>query len=150
MNLATTERKYKTLKTSVQGSHGPVKVIMRSGKLLAEAEEIAIHPDQAQANKLRDKASNAELRVAKELGILGFEHSVPMNGYFLDFYHRERRINIEIDGVQHLSRKDRDRKRDDTMLRLGIRVWRFKAGWAYNSPATLIDYISHLLNRPTR
>lgn len=45
--------------------------------------------------------------------------------YFLDFYFWESRLCCEIDGLTHLRRKDKDRKRDAYLLSKGIKTLRF-------------------------
>ncbi|OGI47181.1 hypothetical protein A2121_01710 [Candidatus Nomurabacteria bacterium GWB1_40_6] len=45
--------------------------------------------------------------------------------YILDFYCREKRIGIELDGFQHLDNKDYDRERDDYLLLNDIKILRF-------------------------
>lgn len=148
MNLAIPDRRYKTLKAFQTAEHGPVKIICKDGKMLDTPDVETCDANTLEAARLREKASHAELMVVSDLQKLGFAHSVPMAGYFLDFYHAGRKINIEIDGPHHKQRKLRDKNRDAIMCKLGIRVWRFRSGWTYNNPTGLIGYVNTLLNRP--
>jgi very-short-patch-repair endonuclease len=45
--------------------------------------------------------------------------------YILDFYCREKRIGVELDGFQHLDNKDYDKERDDYLLLNDIKILRF-------------------------
>ncbi len=102
-----------------------------------------------QAAHLRFHAPKSELRVAPYLIERGFEHSVPMFGYFLDFYNPYLKICIEIDGPVHdkKERAKKDRQRDAVMRAHAIRTWRFKAHWALGDPKSLINYIDKLIKR---
>lgn len=46
--------------------------------------------------------------------------------YFLDFYFKEKRIDLEIDGKQHEFRKQHDDKRDALLVKNEIKVYRIK------------------------
>lgn len=46
--------------------------------------------------------------------------------YFLDFYFKNKQIDLEIDGSQHEYRKEHDNKRDSIILLNGITVYRIK------------------------
>jgi very-short-patch-repair endonuclease/predicted nucleic acid-binding Zn ribbon protein len=45
-------------------------------------------------------------------------------GYFLDFFIEEKKIDLEIDGKQHFSRKEHDRLRDDILKNNNFNVYR--------------------------
>lgn len=65
-----------------------------------------------------------------------FEHNLPINkkdlglndssNYFLDFYFRDKKIDLEIDGKQHTykERKESDKARDENLIKFGIKVYR--------------------------
>lgn len=46
--------------------------------------------------------------------------------YFLDFYFKDKKIDLEIDGKQHDFRKEHDEKRDTLLKNYGIYVYRIK------------------------
>jgi very-short-patch-repair endonuclease len=48
--------------------------------------------------------------------------------YFLDFYFHNKKIDLEIDGKQHeyKDRKISDKKRDEALIKNGIKVYRIK------------------------
>ena len=48
------------------------------------------------------------------------------SAYKLDFAHREAKVNIEIDGAGHRSRKHQDTRRDSYLRSLGWKVIRIK------------------------
>ena len=46
--------------------------------------------------------------------------------YFLDFYFKDKKIDLEIDGSQHSFRKEHDMKRDEYVTKNDIIVYRIK------------------------
>lgn len=44
--------------------------------------------------------------------------------YFLDFYFEDLKLDLEIDGKQHKFRKEHDLKRDELLMKNGIKVYR--------------------------
>lgn len=67
-----------------------------------------------------------------------YEHNLPISkrslglndsaNYFLDFYFKDKKIDLEIDGKQHTydERKDSDETRDKNLIQNGIKVYRIK------------------------
>lgn len=67
-----------------------------------------------------------------------YKHNLPINkrdlgledssNYFLDFYFKDKKIDLEIDGKQHTyeERKDSDETRDENLIKYGIIVYRIK------------------------
>jgi very-short-patch-repair endonuclease len=149
MHLDVKPKRYKTLRASSAENHGPVKVLVENGRVLEKPHSIPANESTLKAKELRDKASQSELRMVERLRVLGFEHSVPMKGFYLDFYNRYLKICIEIDGPHHSTPEHRgkDRQRDAAMRAQGIRTWRFKANWARGNPAGLEQYVRKLLAR---
>ena len=47
------------------------------------------------------------------------------NGWILDFYHKDAKLCIEIDGSVHRKTRGRDGRRDRALAALGIRTLRF-------------------------
>ena len=62
---------------------------------------------------------------AKELEGLKFRRQEPIGRDIADFVCHETRIVIEVDGGQHSTNKDRDRKRDNWFKDQGYKVLRF-------------------------
>lgn len=50
-----------------------------------------------------------------------------IHGYIVDFWAPAEQIAVELDGVQHLSRRTKDAQRDEVMRSHGILVLRFPA-----------------------
>lgn len=50
------------------------------------------------------------------------------SNYFLDFYFEDKKIDLEIDGKQHKlkERKESDKKRDELLIKNGIKVYRIE------------------------
>lgn len=48
------------------------------------------------------------------------------SNYFLDFYFEDKKIDLEIDGKQHKSRKGHDELRDSLLEKIGIKIYRIE------------------------
>lgn len=59
-----------------------------------------------------------------------FRRQVPLAGFIVDFYCRELRLAVEIDGATHRSDEARaqDQDRDQVLTELGIRTFRMQDG----------------------
>lgn len=67
------------------------------------------------------------IRVLKNENLFNFcETNKPYDGYFLDFYFEDLKIDLEIDGSQHKYRKEHDDKRDKYLISKGIKVYRIE------------------------
>ncbi|MFH1336921.1 MAG: endonuclease domain-containing protein [Candidatus Zixiibacteriota bacterium] len=82
------------------------------------------------AKKLRKKSTHAERLLwrhlkAKQLEGYKFRRQEPIGNYIVDFICFEKRIVIELDGSQHQTEKDKDRKREQWLKRQGFKVLRF-------------------------
>ena len=69
------------------------------------------------------------------------QHSV--GDYILDFYCPSEKISIELDGMPHFSiiGEKKDRKRDEYLKTLGIKVLRFENRDLYNNLTGVLDNI---------
>lgn len=88
-------------------------------------------------NKLTDFSQNLRKNMTKEEKHLWYDYlkrlPITVNRqkvigeYIVDFYISEARIVIELDGSQHYSKEGEqsDRKRDDYLRRIGIKVLRY-------------------------
>jgi very-short-patch-repair endonuclease len=58
-----------------------------------------------------------------------FRRQHPVGPWILDFYCREHRLAVEVDGWSHnMGELGRDERRDADLARRGVRVMRFAAG----------------------
>jgi very-short-patch-repair endonuclease len=76
------------------------------------------------ATELRQNPTMAERCIAKPLRKMGFDQSVVLYGYIADFYHKQTKLVVEIDGPYHASRRGLDRARDAHLAKRGIRTIR--------------------------
>lgn len=58
---------------------------------------------------------------------INFRKQVQIDGYILDFYCAKRRLAVEVDGLSHGDRKNRDRRRDAALAAQNIRTLRIPA-----------------------
>jgi very-short-patch-repair endonuclease len=85
----------------------------------------------------------------RQLGGFKFRRQVPIGPYIADFVCAERMLIIELDGRLHQGRKDYDAQRDEYLIRLGYRVWRFSNAEASADLPTILQSILHLLCSPS-
>jgi very-short-patch-repair endonuclease len=84
------------------------------------------------ARELRERQTEAERQLwafLRNRGIGGFKfrRQHPVDPYVVDFYCEEKRLGIELDGVQHdgAEARCRDERRSEYLRSQGIRVLRF-------------------------
>jgi very-short-patch-repair endonuclease len=61
-----------------------------------------------------------------------FEREYKINRYFADFAFIDQRVILEIDGKQHLERREKDRQKDETLIKNGWNVIRIP--WIHRDP----------------
>jgi very-short-patch-repair endonuclease len=86
---------------------------------------------------------------------LSFKHNFPIKqkdlgldsnaNYFLDFYFEDIKLDLEIDGKQHNSRKEHDKKRDEALSNYGITVYRIE--WKNINTEKGKNYIKDEINK---
>ena len=81
------------------------------------------------ARKLRHEGTEAEKRIwhllrSRQIGTK-FRRQQPIEGYVVDFVSFERRLIIEIDGVQHADPSDYEERRARCLEANGFRILRF-------------------------
>ena len=54
-----------------------------------------------------------------------FDRQRPIDNYIVDFYCKDLRLAIEVDGESRYGREDRDRLRDKRLNELGVTLLRF-------------------------
>ncbi len=82
------------------------------------------------ARQLRKNSTFTEIllwRFLKKKQILGydFDRQKPIDDFIVDFYCKELKLAIEIDGESHYGNEYRDKKRDERLKSLGVSVLRF-------------------------
>lgn len=85
-----------------------------------------------------------------------YEHNYPVNkkllgikndssNYFLDFYIKDKNIDLEIDGKQHKYRKEHDNYRDEILKKNGFNVYRIE--WKSINTLNGKKYIKEEINK---
>jgi hypothetical protein len=84
-----------------------------------------------------------------------FQHNYPVNkkdlglnnsyNYFLDFFIKDKKIDLEIDGNQHKYREEHDIKRDNLLKEYGFNVYRIK--WENINTEKGKKYIEEEINK---
>jgi very-short-patch-repair endonuclease len=83
--------------------------------------------EYARANRKAGNLSEALLWLElknKKLNGLDFDRQTPIGSYIADFYCKDKKVVIEIDGWSHDDKYWYDRKRDNLMIDAGIVVIR--------------------------
>ena len=85
------------------------------------------------ARQLRNHSTRSEILLwhflkNKQLSGYDFHRQRPVENYILDFFCHELMLGIELDGESHLREevKEKDRKKEDDLVRLGITILRFE------------------------
>lgn len=121
------------------------RVLVKNGVVLDSPEVIENPQEVSIANRLRRDAVLSERLVAPAMAAMGFEHSVPMFGYYLDFYHPGLKLCVEIDGSVHRNRKWYDRNRDARLRGHGIETYRFWSRTVHNELERVIHHVRNLV-----
>ena len=82
------------------------------------------------ARKLRNDSTFTEILLwnylkKKQMRGYDFDRQKPIDNYIVDFYCKELKLAIEIDGESHYGKEYRDKIRDKRLNKLGITVLRF-------------------------
>ena len=78
----------------------------------------------------------------KKLGV-SFVRQRPIGNYIADFYCREKRLVIEIDGSSHDNKFEYDKARDEYMEKIGIRVVRVSDKDVKKDMQNVLIWIKH-------
>ena len=94
------------------------------------------------ARKLRKNSTPGEIelwKLVKNKQVLGyqFRRQRPIKNYIIDFYCKELRLAIEIDGSSHDYKVEYDQKRQEKLEQLGITFLRFSEEDTKENP----DYV---------
>jgi len=109
-------------------------------KKLSDSQKKRVKEGRHNGWSTRNVASYPEKYFQKKLSALGFNYkfNYPIKkkdlginescNYFLDFYFEDKKLDLEIDGKQHLypERIESDKVRDDLLNKYGIKVFRIK------------------------
>ncbi|MFZ0452735.1 MAG: DUF559 domain-containing protein [Ignavibacteriaceae bacterium] len=81
------------------------------------------------ARKLRNDSTFTEILLwnylkKKQMRGCDFDRQKPIDNYIVDFYCKDLKLAIEIDGESHYGREDKDKKRDKRLNKFGITVLR--------------------------
>ncbi|MDX8337569.1 DUF559 domain-containing protein [Draconibacterium sp. IB214405] len=83
------------------------------------------------ARKLRNNSTLAEAilwdEVLKQKQLKGYSflRQRPIGNYIVDFFCKELKMIIELDGTIHLFQKNKDRNREDSLKKMGYKIIRF-------------------------
>jgi very-short-patch-repair endonuclease len=83
------------------------------------------------ANTLRKEMTKAEACLwkyvlrARQMKGYEFRRQRPVLNYIADFMCKDLRLVIEVDGITHDNKLERDNRRDDTLRQAGFHVFRF-------------------------
>ena len=82
------------------------------------------------ARKLRNDSTFTEIMMwnylkKKQLRGYDFDRQRPIDNFIVDFYCKDPRLAIEIDGESHYGNPERDKKKDNRLKELGVTVLRF-------------------------
>lgn len=103
------------------------------------------------SSQLRKESTQSEIRLwkylkGKQLGIR-FTRQKPIGNYIVDFYCKELRLAIELDGISHLYEEtmSKDDKKEAYLNEMGIEILRFQDKEVMedmeNVIAVLMEYI---------
>lgn len=98
------------------------------------------------SRSLRKQQTTVELHLWTKLRdkrLLGFKfyRQYPIGVYIVDFYCPAKKLVIELDGSQHLQRKDYDNERTIYLEKQGIAVLRFWDNDVLNKRETVLEAI---------
>ena len=84
------------------------------------------------ARKLRNNSTHAEVILwdkilkRKQLKGYSFLRQRPIDNYIVDFFSKELKLIIELDGEIHIFQNGKDKKRETKLLELGYSILRFR------------------------
>jgi very-short-patch-repair endonuclease len=83
------------------------------------------------ARKLRKESTLTEIMLwqqlkGKKLRGFDFDRQKPIDNYIVDFYCKDLRLAIEIDGESHYGNEEADAKRQKKLESIGVRFLRFE------------------------
>ena len=106
------------------------------------------------ARSLRRRQTSVEKKLwsrlrARQLHNAKFRRQHPIARYIVDFCCLEARLIVELDGGQHASQTETDRKRTDWLASQGFRVLRFWDNEVVESIDAVVDRIAEYVKPPS-
>ena len=108
---------------------------MGSVATMTNAPHLAAHKnkptDYRRAKRLRHDPTNGEqvlwyqLRLSAQISNFRFRRQHPLHPYIVDFVCLKLRLVVEVDGCSHDTRLDKDKRRDENLMKMGYEVLRF-------------------------
>lgn len=82
------------------------------------------------ARKLRNNSTLSEIMLwnylkGKQICGYDFDRQRPINNFIVDFYCKDLKLAIEIDGESHFGKDEKEKSRDAKLNLLGVTVLRF-------------------------
>ena len=82
------------------------------------------------ARKLRNSSTYTEVQLwnylkKKQLRGYDFDRQKPIDNYIVDFYCKDLMLAIEVDGESHYGNREKDKRKDKRLNKLGVTVLRF-------------------------
>jgi very-short-patch-repair endonuclease len=107
------------------------------------------------ARQLRREQTDAERKLwarlrARQLCGHKFRRQFVIGPFIMDFCCFERRLVVELDGGQHASQPDADRRRSEFLLSRGYRVLRFWDNEVFENIDGVTEQIAQALKDPSR
>src|SRR5215510_461872 len=100
------------------------------------------------AKKLRQNMTFSEVKLWNEIKngqLMGydFDRQRPIGSYIVDFYCKDLKLALEVDGITHLDEKVilKDEVRQDELVRLGVNFLRFDAMLVVNKVESVLKEI---------
>ena len=75
-----------------------------------------------------------------------FLRQKPIANYIVDFYCKELKLAIEIDGESHVGREKKDRERQRRIEAMGVRFLRFQDSDVKNDVGEVLSAIEHWID----
>lgn len=80
----------------------------------------------------------------KQLGV-AFKRQRPIAYFIVDFFCKELKLIIEIDGNSHFTKESYDRNRQDQLEKLGYTIVRFSEGDVLNNYEDVYNQLVHVI-----
>ena len=107
---------------------------------------------QRHARALRNDATDVERHLwrwlrRRELSGFRFRRQVPIGPYVADFACLEAKVVVEVDGGQHLDRRETDQRRDREIRNRGFQVLRFWDNQVLRETQAVVEEIMRAVER---
>ncbi|MBI3918460.1 MAG: endonuclease domain-containing protein [Betaproteobacteria bacterium] len=107
---------------------------------------------QRHARALRNDATDVERHLwrwlrRRQLSGFRFRRQVPIGPYVADFACLEAKVVVEVDGGQHLDRRETDQRRDREIRNRGFQVLRFWDNQVLRETQAVVEEIMRAVER---